>query len=594
MTLNKWIRRFLASWCFVASGALLISEIDYFNLEYTNSVDFIIFSAVLISIGGFLFVIDHFFKKIFIDDKVLAFSVVVYVITLISKNNDFYTYIALCTVVAVVFYYLSIKNTLSLDKFKFPNFVAYISIGVIFVLSAFFIGKITVLRYMTFSSPNYDFGIFSQMFYNMKEHLIPVTTCERDGLLSHFAVHISPIYYLLLPFYMIFPSPITLQVGQAVLLASGVFPLYFIAKKYGISNKLSVLMCTVYAFYPVLAAGTFYDIHENCFLTPLLLWVFYFFEKKKYIPMYVFALLVCMVKEDAAIYIAIFALYILLSRKKYIHGGAVLVISVVYFLSVTAILSKYGTGVMTSRYSNYIYGDSGLFGMMKTIFVNPGYVFTQIFKANENLNVREFLFDKLTYIMYMFLPLGFLPVLSKKTSRFILLMPILLINLMSMYVYQYNINFQYNFGTTAFLFYLAVMNLSEMKLPTKRFMLSFCTVSTAMLFCLVVMPKYNYYTDMYSESKETYTQMNEILDTIPDDASVICSTMLLPHLSSREILYEDYYTSNDAEYVVLDYRGGWVGQSTRFYNEYISRGYVVYAEYEDMIMILHNPSYTEE
>ena len=50
---------------------------------------------------------------------------------------------------------------------------------------------------------------------------LPVTTCERDRVLSHFAVHVSPIYYLFLPFYALFPSPVTLEVLQALLLAFG-------------------------------------------------------------------------------------------------------------------------------------------------------------------------------------------------------------------------------------------------------------------------------------------------------------------------------------------------------------------------------------
>lgn len=48
-----------------------------------------------------------------------------------------------------------------------------------------------------------------------------MTTCERDRVLSHFAVHVSPIYYLFLPFYALFPLPVTLEVLQALLLASG-------------------------------------------------------------------------------------------------------------------------------------------------------------------------------------------------------------------------------------------------------------------------------------------------------------------------------------------------------------------------------------
>lgn len=60
------------------------------------------------------------------------------------------------------------------------------------------------MRYYKLSTPAFDFGIFAQMFENMKDGLGPVTTVERNYELSHFAVHFSPAYYLMLPFYMLF------------------------------------------------------------------------------------------------------------------------------------------------------------------------------------------------------------------------------------------------------------------------------------------------------------------------------------------------------------------------------------------------------
>lgn len=62
-----------------------------------------------------------------------------------------------------------------------------------------FVSAWTVGRVRSFSTPTYDFGIFSQMFFYLKESGLPMTTVERDGPLSHFAVHVSPIYYLMLP-----------------------------------------------------------------------------------------------------------------------------------------------------------------------------------------------------------------------------------------------------------------------------------------------------------------------------------------------------------------------------------------------------------
>ncbi|MFC3921197.1 DUF2079 domain-containing protein [Streptococcus lactarius] len=83
---------------------------------------------------------------------------------------------------------------------------------------------------------SFDIGIFSQMFERMRHDLSQITTLERDGALSHFAVHISPIYYLILPFYMLFPYVETLDIIQNVIVFSGVIPLLFILKKYNCQN----------------------------------------------------------------------------------------------------------------------------------------------------------------------------------------------------------------------------------------------------------------------------------------------------------------------------------------------------------------------
>ena len=60
-----------------------------------------------------------------------------------------------------------------------------------------FTASMTILRYRLNYASAYDFGIFSQMYYYMDKGLTPLTTCERDGLLSHFAVHLSPVFYVL-------------------------------------------------------------------------------------------------------------------------------------------------------------------------------------------------------------------------------------------------------------------------------------------------------------------------------------------------------------------------------------------------------------
>ena len=137
--------------------------------------------------------------------------------------------------------------------------------------------------------------------------------------------------------------------------------------------------------------------------------------------MYVSALLVLAVKEDAAMYIIFFALFVILSRKKYLHGAILTVGALAYFGIALYILANFGDGVMVNRFDNLIFDpDDGLLGALKTVFFNPGYLLTQLFTTG-GMN-----YDKLVYLFYMFLPLGILPFCTKKASRWLLIAPLLM------------------------------------------------------------------------------------------------------------------------------------------------------------------------
>ena len=335
------------------------------------------------------------------------------------------------------------------------------------------------------------------MFYNMAESGLPNATSERDMFLSHFAVHFSPIYYLMLPFYMVFKSPITLQLLQAIVVYSGIIPIVLLARKKGLSSRLTVLVAIVYAAYPAISTGCFYDLHENCFLVTLLLWVFYLYEAELYIPLAVCSLLTLFIKEDAFIYLVIFGIYILLSSKKYKTGIAMAVAPVLYFFVVSTLMEKYGTGIMSNRFGNMIYdSEDGLVGVLKTIVVNPGYALSQLFTTSANNT------DKLRYFVQLFVPLSLMPFATKKMSRFILITPVLL-NTLTMYKYQPDINFQYSFGISAFLFYVAIINLADIK-PSfiKAYLPRFAVVAAILMFTIAVVPKYNSYYTKYKENKE--------------------------------------------------------------------------------------------
>ncbi len=495
----------------------------------------------------------------------------------------------------IIIYFLG-KNTGLFDKLKLSRKACVIISLCFAVAGGVVISVITCLRYKTFSSGNFDFGLFCQTFHYMKTTGVPFVTCERDVLLSHFVVHFSPIFYLLLPFYAIFPSPLTLQIGQAVAIFSGVIPLLLLCRHFKVGTKTTVLIGFIYSLYPALSCGCLYDFHENCFLVSLLLWTFLFFEKEKWLPMYIFAVGVLTVKEDAAVYVVIFALYVLISKKKYLHGILLACLGVAWFGVVTTILNNQAdywseyyralgetpnpsiAGVMVNRFDNLIYDkDAGLFGAVKTLITNPGYVLTQLFNTSSGG------IGKLVYTIQMILCLGITPLVAKKASRWLLLAP-MLINLLTMYQYQYNIGFQYSFGITAFLFYATVQNIPDMNIHLKRNLLSVGAAVCLCFYIVAVIPSLGSYCDKWSKGKEKYTHMEQVLKTLPDDASLNVSSPIVAHVSDHDIVYEINYhkAETDVDYVVFYYP--YLDKDVK--KKYLNAGYTVWQDIEGELLIL--------
>ena len=430
---------------------------------------------------------------------------------------------------------------------------AILALGIFLYISIWTVGRVAIQGTST-----YDFGLFAQMFHSMKETGLPMTTLERDGLLSHFDVHVSPIYYLMLPFYCLAPYPATLQVLQAAVMVSAVIPLWKIGTRYGLSAPLRTLLCAVLLLHPVFVCGASYDLHENCFLTPLLLWLLYGITAKNIPITAIAALLTLMVKEDAAVYVAVVALWLLIRTllrwkktdwQDLLTAAALLGVSLVWFFLATGHLAQNGDGVMTYRYDNFMYNDSGsLITVIFAVLMNP---MKAVFESVDP--------EKLEYIAMTLLPLLGLPLLTRRYERYILLIPYVLINLMSDYQYQHSIWFQYNFGSFALLLYLAAVNLADLKVEWCRSLpLALSVIICGSCLYNATYAKVSYYGKEAIVNYDRYQAVRDTLALIPEDAAVTATGYYTTALSNREILYDLRYTTwqhlMESEYVAIQLR----------------------------------------
>ncbi|MBR5322336.1 MAG: DUF2079 domain-containing protein [Clostridia bacterium] len=535
LTYKNVISKIILSIITISFFTTAASSYKFNTAEYFNSISFggYFFSALL------LFALLIFLLPEKLNGYTMIFiSTALFYITNSQEKNIYFALVSSLVVGGMVFYFA--------NQLKFPKLNKKIIITLCIVLGALFtlfVGGITIIKFLNHRTPNFDFGIFSQMYHYLSKTFIPYTTCERDMLLSHFAVHFSPILYLGLPFYWVFPHPSTILALQAFVVALGILPIYKLAKHFNLSNNKTLAVIIIYVLHPTVIANNFYYFHENCFLTVLLLFTFYFAEKGKSIPTYIFALLTMMVKEDAPIYVLFFGLYLLFSNKSKLKGTVLCSISVIYFAVVTKLMSVFGQGIMTYRYENFIFEQDGsIYSVVINIIKNPAYLFEQLLKI-----------EKLEFLVLMLVPMALLPFAIKKPSRLILILPMVLINLMTEYKYQYDIGFQYTYATVAFLFYATIINLNELdKRFAKRLLI--CAVCSSLIFFASVNLQKTDAIKTYENEKYIVETINKALDTIPMDRSIKSSTFFIPALWNRDLVYQYDYSDEETDYVVFDLR----------------------------------------
>ena len=212
--------------------------------------------------------------------------------------------------------FLILFNNLPIEKYieKYKKIFNYSVLSFV-ILYVVYLSIVVVYKVKTFDGSTFDIGIFSQMFHRMSTDLTAITTLERDRVLSHFAVHISPIFYLMLPFYKFLPHVETLEVLQIWVVFSAVIPLRLLLKRLNLSKPINSLIIAWFVLIPVMTTAGGYHLHENCFLVPLIIWLFYFISSEQKWKILLVTLLLLFVKEDAFIYVVSIGLYFLFQKR---------------------------------------------------------------------------------------------------------------------------------------------------------------------------------------------------------------------------------------------------------------------------------------
>lgn len=574
---------------------------------------------------SFKYLIHNLFKGHIVENILAATSILIMILLIINviiHTNDFVidyigtnrsqissdsivhgnrlTFLILGVSVAILIIgvYLFQRSPKQENHNKLHKLIYIIVIGLA-LYEIFSLSSIMFYRLRTLYTPTYDFGIFSQMFYNMKHLNGPITTLERSHLLSHFQVHMSPVFYLFLPIFAVFPFPETLQILQVLVVAVGLIPLYLIGKHFKLSDLVIGVILVVYIFHPAIIGSSFYDLHENCFLAPMLLFVIYFMITQKRLGIIISTLLTLMIKEDTFFYLILLGFYFMFAYNKQfkkpsqklnnaIYSSFLIVLSIIYFIVVSSYINQSGEGIMFWRYDNLNgYPDLGILGIVVSLFQNPGYLLATMFSP-----------DKIYSLLLFFLMLGFIPLLSRNLSNYWLVIPLIVLNFATTYPYQHQFGYQYYYGTTVIVIFMMVLSFKERQnevvtkneVPYLNLVLSLLTLGLLTASGAVLFDTKSYYINNYSIYEERNTSMRELLLSIPSDKKVIATGYLTTYLSDREVLYDfSYYpilqSDIQFDYVMIDLRIS-EEKVEQMKNKAIAAGYVVSDLSTEFILVL--------
>jgi uncharacterized membrane protein len=154
----------------------------------------------------------------------------------------------------------------------------------------------SVSRYYRAAPGSYDLGIFTEAVKQYAHFHAPIVDILAPGF-NLLGDHFHPIIAVLGPFFLLFPSPVTLLVAQALLFAVAAVPLVWLGRE-RLGPGAGYAIGVAYGLSFGVAQAVDFDFHEIAFAVPLLAFALWAMLESRYRTMVVCCFLLLLCKED--------------------------------------------------------------------------------------------------------------------------------------------------------------------------------------------------------------------------------------------------------------------------------------------------------
>lgn len=381
-------------------------------------------------------------------------------------------------------------------------------------------------------------GLHGKFFASNQYHdLLYTTTVHSD-----FAGHNQPVLFLLLPFYWIAPSAVTLFVIRNVFMALCVIPAYKIARMW--MHPLPALLSVIgLMLAPAVLYQNFYDYAPLSMVGLPLLFALQFYFQRRYTLFLVMLVCCLLVREDLVFVLVGFGVIALLARRKW-HWSVIPISLSIFWVVLTwgLILPYFQAGAVSAVQGCFSYLGSTPKEMLITAITQPKMLLThKIF----------------VYLNQIFTPSGLAIAFVSPIS--VISIPYVLINILGDQGCNAAIAFRhYSLIPALLLFPGSVYFAAWLRKNRSRVKVS--SISMGLLFFFAGAGT----TLMATGRQELswwhgagwHQEARQVAAMLPVHSAVAVPRYMLPLVANREEVYQSLrlleYHHPDANYVVLD------------------------------------------
>ncbi len=392
---------------------------------------------------------------------------------------------------------------------------------------------LVLFNHRNFATNAFDLGIFDQVVWKLSQLEMPYSSLKGMVIWGD---HFDLILLFFAPFYWLWSDARVLLILQVLLVVSSAFPIYKIAKEKLQDEISSLLLCFCYLSFIGIQLALDFDFHTATVVVAPLAWLLYtsYFKKWRFFWLCFALCLFC--REDSALIVLMFGVYLSLVKRQWKIGALAATLS---FLWLYLVLFKIKP--LWADYSGVGYVDLGRLAQ------NPANILKSFWDAPVK---RKTFFVLLS--SWAFLPLG-------SPLFWFLAFPMFFLRFVFLDYPRWILQFHYN-ANVAPILALATVEVLDfgrhflgkgLRVNAVRFLIFLSFGATCLLTSKFRSPLLKLAKPSFYLVDQTIKDSFSALRAIPKNVSVTAQNPFVPYLSHRSEIYL-YPENPKVDYIILN------------------------------------------